>query len=36
MKKGKLALKEEIQSKLNGILSEGDVEEVYFTKFIIQ
>jgi len=34
--KGKVALKEDIKTRLNGILAEGDVEEVYFTKFIVQ
>jgi flagellar FliL protein len=34
--KGKLALKDDIRDRLNGILADGDVEEVYFTKFIVQ
>lgn len=34
--KGKLALKEKLKNRLNGVVSEGDIEEVYFTKFIIQ
>ena len=34
--KGKLALKAGIKKRLNGILADGDIEEVYFTKFIIQ
>jgi len=34
--KGKLALKENIKTRLNGILADGDIEEVYLTKFIIQ
>jgi len=34
--KGKEALKEDIKGKLNGILADGDIEDVYFTKFIIQ
>ncbi len=34
--KGKLELKENIKNRLNTILADGDVEEVYFTKFIIQ
>lgn len=34
--KGKLAMKENIRERLNGIVQEGQVEEVYFTKFIIQ
>jgi flagellar FliL protein len=34
--KGKLAMKNNIQERLNGIVQEGQIEEVYFTKFIIQ
>jgi len=34
--KGKMVLKEDIKTRLNGILKDGEVEEVYFTKFIIQ
>ena len=34
--KGKMVLKENIKEKLNGILSEGEIEDVYFTLFIIQ
>lgn len=34
--KGKLALKEKLKNRLNKVVSEGDIEEVYFTKFIIQ
>lgn len=34
--KGKLAMKENIRERLNGIVQEGQIEEVYFTKFIIQ
>jgi len=34
--KGKEQLKENIKNRLNGILSDGDIEEVYFTKFIVQ
>lgn len=34
--KGKIALKENIKERLNGIVREGQIEEVYFTKFIIQ
>ena len=34
--KGKLAMKENIKQRLNGIVQEGQIEEVYFTKFIIQ
>jgi flagellar FliL protein len=34
--KGKLAMKSNIQERLNGIVQEGQIEEVYFTKFIIQ
>jgi len=34
--KGKMALKEEVKNRLNSILADGDIEEVYFTKFIIQ
>ncbi len=34
--KGKLALKEKLRNRLNSVVSEGDIEEVYFTKFIIQ
>jgi flagellar FliL protein len=34
--KGKLALKENIKTRLNGILADGEIEEVYLTKFIIQ
>jgi len=34
--KGKIALKEEIKVRLNEILADGDINEVYFTKFIIQ
>jgi flagellar FliL protein len=33
---GKLLLKEEVSKTLNGILTEGEVEEVFFTEFIIQ
>ena len=34
--KGKMALKDDIKIRLNEILADGDIEEVYFTKFIIQ
>lgn len=34
--KGKIALKEDIKVRLNGILADGDIDEVYFTKFIVQ
>ena len=34
--KGKIAMKNNIQERLNGIVQEGQIEEVYFTKFIIQ
>ncbi len=34
--KGKLELKENIKNRMNTILADGDVEEVYFTKFIVQ
>ena len=34
--KGKIALKEDIKTSLNSILADGDIEEVYFTKFIVQ
>ncbi|MDX1294998.1 MAG: flagellar basal body-associated FliL family protein [Sulfurimonadaceae bacterium] len=34
--RGKLLLKDEVSETLNGILSEGEVEEVFFTEFIIQ
>ena len=34
--KGKIALKEDIKARLNGILADGDINEVYFTKFIVQ
>ncbi len=34
--KGKIALKENIKEKLNRLVSEGEIEEVYFTKFIVQ
>ena len=34
--KGKMALKEDIKVRLNSILADGDIEEVYFTKFIVQ
>ena len=34
--KGKLALKENIKERLNAIVQDGQIEEVYFTKFIIQ
>lgn len=34
--KGKMALKENIKERLNGILDDGEIEEVYFTKFIVQ
>ena len=34
--KGKLALKKGLQDRLNTIVKEGEVEEVFFTKFIIQ
>lgn len=34
--KGKLALKEKLKNRLNSVVNEGDIEEVYFTKFIIQ
>ena len=34
--KGKLTLKNNIKERLNGIVQEGQIEEVYFTKFIIQ
>ena len=35
-KKGKIKLKEEIKNRLNSVLQEGEIEEVYFTIFIIQ
>jgi flagellar basal body-associated protein FliL len=34
--KGKMALKDNIRSRLNDIVDEGEIEEVYFTKFIVQ
>ena len=34
--KGKMALKNNIKNRLNSILADGDIEEVYLTKFIIQ
>lgn len=34
--KGKLAMKENIKNRLNTIVQGGQIEEVYFTKFIIQ
>lgn len=34
--KGKIALKEDMKDRLNSILADGDIEEVYFTKFIVQ
>lgn len=34
--KGKLALKKGLKERLNTIVKEGEVEEVFFTKFIIQ
>lgn len=34
--KGKMALKADIKDRLNGILADGDIEDVYFTKFIVQ
>ena len=34
--KGKIALKENMKDRLNSILADGDIEEVYFTKFIVQ
>jgi len=34
--KGKLALKENLKNRLNGIIEDGEIEEVFFTKFIIQ
>jgi len=34
--KGKIALKNNIKNRLNSILADGDIEEVYLTKFIIQ
>jgi len=34
--KAKEKLKEDIKTRLNGILSEGEIEDVYFTKFIVQ
>lgn len=34
--KGKMALKEDIKTRLNAILADGDINEVYFTKFIVQ
>lgn len=33
---GKMALKQEIMSRLNSILKEGRVEQVYFTEFLVQ
>jgi len=32
----KLNLKENLKNRLNGVLTEGEIEEIYFTKFIIQ
>jgi len=34
--RGKEQLKNNIQSELNRILGEGNIEEVYFTKFLVQ
>lgn len=34
--RGKIALKENLKNRLNGLISEGQIEEVYLTKFIIQ
>ena len=34
--KGKMALKENIKKRLNDVLDDGEIEEVYFTKFIVQ
>lgn len=34
--KGKMKLKENIKNRLNQIISDGEIEEVYFTQFIIQ
>ena len=34
--KGKLTLKANIKERLNGIVEEGKIEEVYFTQFIVQ
>lgn len=34
--KAKLLLKEKVKNRLNTLVGEGEIEEVYFTKFIIQ
>lgn len=34
--KGKLSLKENLKTRLNSIVADGEIEEVYFTKFIVQ
>lgn len=34
--RGKLKLKEEVGTTLNGMLGDGSVEEVFFTEFIVQ
>ena len=34
--KGKMKLKENIKDRINEIVQEGQIEEVYFTQFIIQ
>ncbi len=34
--RGKLNLKEEVGETINNLLSEGKVEEVFFTEFIVQ
>ena len=33
---GKLKLKENIKNRLNDIVVDGDIEEVYFTRFFVQ
>ena len=33
---GKESLRQEVRKRLNGILGEGEVTEVYFTEFIVQ
>jgi flagellar basal body-associated protein FliL len=34
--KAKLLLKEKVRNRLNTLVGVGEIEEVYFTKFIIQ
>ena len=34
--KGKMALKDGIKTRLNSVLDDGEINEVYLTKFIIQ